>query len=288
MLNAEHIMTILSEDSFQKTYHGNDKLPKTLGVARTVNPAQFPQLLRSAIITLMLVGSFVVGTSIWLVFTTDLNWTFCLFAIAAYAFSSTLVLAKLKTHPYAHFGVANAITTIRAGISCLIGGALFEAEWLMESRMILALLGIAAVALCLDGIDGYIARRSRMNSDFGARYDMEVDAALILCLSILAFLFGKAGWWVMIIGGMRYVFVAAQYLDGRLRRALMSSLRRQTICVLQIVSLGIILLPAIQPPISTTIAVLSLATLSYSFGCDVVHLLRQTPTSSTFFERPTR
>lgn len=285
MLFAEHIMTILSEDSFQKTYHGNDKLPKALDVARSVYPAQFRQLVRNSIVTLVLVGSLVFVASIWLVFATDVDWTFCLIAIAAYVFSSALVLANLKTHPYAHFGAANAITTIRAGISCLIGGALFEAEWLIESRVILALLGIAAVALCLDGIDGYLARRSRMNSEFGARYDMEVDAALILCLSILAFLLGKVGWWVMIIGGMRYVFVAAQSLDGRLRGALMPSLRRQTICVLQIVSLGIILLPAIQPSIATAIAALSLAALGYSFGCDVVHLFRH---ASTFSERPTR
>ena len=38
---------------------------------------------------------------------------------------------------------------------------------------------------------------------------MEVDAALILILSILVWLHGKAGPWVIACGLMRYTFVAA-------------------------------------------------------------------------------
>jgi multidrug efflux pump subunit AcrA (membrane-fusion protein) len=38
----------------------------------------------------------------------------------------------------------------------------------------------------LDGVDGWLARRHEIASRFGARFDMEVDALLILALSVLA------------------------------------------------------------------------------------------------------
>ncbi|MHC1550968.1 CDP-alcohol phosphatidyltransferase family protein [Phyllobacterium sp. K27] len=264
-------MTILSEENVQNIYTGS----QTLSASSKVNSDQSSQLVKSTLVVLTFVGAVVAGASIWLAYASDLNWLFPMLSIGAYLVSGGLVMAMLKTHPYRQFGAANAITAIRAGITCLIAGALFQAEWLLETQMLPVLLAAAAIALCLDGIDGYVARRSAMNSDFGARYDMEVDAALILCLSILAFLFEKAGWWVMIIGSMRYLFVAAQYLDTRLRIELTPSLRRQTICVLQIVALGIILLPVVEAPISTVIAAVSLMTLSYSFGLDVTNLLRR-------------
>ena len=42
---------------------------------------------------------------------------------------------------------------------------------------------LASVALILDGVDGKVARRTRNASAFGARFDMEVDAFLILVFS---------------------------------------------------------------------------------------------------------
>ena len=47
-----------------------------------------------------------------------------------------------------------------------------------------SLLGLSAVALALDGVDGWWARRTGTCSAFGARFDMEVDAFLILVLSV--------------------------------------------------------------------------------------------------------
>ena len=41
-------------------------------------------------------------------------------------------------------------------------------------------------ALALDGVDGQVARRTGTASELGARFDMEVDAFLILVLSVAA------------------------------------------------------------------------------------------------------
>ena len=75
----------------------------------------------------------------------------------------------------------------------------------------------------LDGVDGWLARRHRIASAFGARFDMEIDALLILALSVLAWRHEKAGAWVVASGLLRYAFVAAGAravaARGRCRRA---------------------------------------------------------------------
>ena len=47
-----------------------------------------------------------------------------------------------------------------------------------------ALVALAVVALVLDAVDGWVARRTGTTSPLGARFDMEVDAFLILVLSV--------------------------------------------------------------------------------------------------------
>ena len=54
-----------------------------------------------------------------------------------------------------------------------------------------------------------MARARGETSAFGARFDMETDAALLLALSLAVPALGVAGWWVLAIGGLRYAYVAA-------------------------------------------------------------------------------
>ena len=78
------------------------------------------------------------------------------------------------------------------------------------------LVSLSAVALVLDAVDGWVARRTGTVSSLGARFDMEVDAFLILVLSVyVARLTGD--WWVLTIGAARYVFVAVGRLQPWLR-----------------------------------------------------------------------
>ena len=49
--------------------------------------------------------------------------------------------------------------------------------------------------------------RSNEASSFGARFDMETDALLILVLAALVWQHGKAGPWILAAGLMRYAFV---------------------------------------------------------------------------------
>ena len=93
-----------------------------------------------------------------------------------------------------------------------------------------------------------------MASAFGARFDMEVDAFLILVLAALAWRFDKAGVWVLASGLMRYAFVAAAWVWPWLNAPLPPSRRRQTVCVWQIGVLIGTIAPIIRPPFSALVA----------------------------------
>ena len=110
------------------------------------------------------------------------------------------------------------------------------------------------------------ATRCRARS---ARFDMEVDAFLILVLAALAWRFGKAGAWVLASGLMRYAFVAAAWLWPWLNAPLPPSRRRQAVCVWQIALLIGTIAPIIRPPLSVIVAAAALAALSWSFAVDI-------------------
>jgi phosphatidylglycerophosphate synthase len=137
-----------------------------------------------------------------------------------------------------------------------------------------AATGIAATVVMLDGADGWLARRSGIASDFGARFDMEIDALLIMALAILAWQHGKAGSWVLLSGLLRYAFVAAGWLAPWLAAPLPPSRRRQAVCVVQIAGLFVAVSPMVTPPPSAIVAAAALLALAGSFLVDIVWLWR--------------
>jgi phosphatidylglycerophosphate synthase len=135
---------------------------------------------------------------------------------------------------------------------------------------------VSTVAALLDIADGWVARRTGTATPLGARFDLEVDAVLVMVLAVLAWAWGKAGAWVLVSGLLRYAFVAAGWLLPWLRNPLPPSLRRKTVCVVQIVALIVVLGPVVRPPLSTVIAAAGLAILGYSFLVDTLWLWRNT------------
>lgn len=186
-----------------------------------------------------------------------------------------LVIYGLESHSFPRFGIANRVTAVRAAIVSLASAIiLFDYGSAVVGRNQEFLSALVAFALILDGVDGYLARRFHLESDLGGRFDMELDAFLVLALSAACFLFGKAGWWVLLVGLMRYVFVIAQRAYPALRRPLPPSFRRKLICVFQVMALSSLLLPFVVPPVSVAIAGGALLLLSYSFAVDVLFLLK--------------
>jgi phosphatidylglycerophosphate synthase len=187
-----------------------------------------------------------------------------------------LVVSLAARHLRApRFGAANSVTLARAALAALLF-ALLGAAPTPELGWLLVALGTAAVAL--DGVDGALARRRNEAGAFGARFDMETDALLILVLAALVWQQGKAGAWVLAAGLLRYVFVAGSFVVPRLSAALPPSRRRQAVCVVQIVSLLVALAPVVAPPWSAAVALAGLAALVWSFGVDVHWLARRART----------
>jgi hypothetical protein len=127
--------------------------------------------------------------------------------IILYAAIMTSVLTRWPRHQ--NFGWANRATLMRGCvIIVLVAIACAVAAGAELSVNRLWWYAVAALlALILDGVDGQLARRTHSTSEFGARFDMEMDALLILGLCLMVFAIGKAGAWVMALGLMRYGFV---------------------------------------------------------------------------------
>jgi phosphatidylglycerophosphate synthase len=190
-------------------------------------------------------------------------------------FSIVMLLAVMWVaahHPFARFGPANQVTTARAALVALVAGLIGEPATPEVATLAVA---VSLVVTLLDGFDGPLARRAGTASSFGARFDMETDAALILVLAVLAWQNGKAGAWVLLSGLLRYLFIMAGWCWSWMRKPLPSSLRGRAICVVQIGVLVIVLVPSVPPPRSAALAAFGLAALSYSFLVDTWWLWRQ-------------
>ena len=176
--------------------------------------------------------------------------------------------------PPARFGVANTVTLARGALTLLtlalvgIGGG---------ASLAWTIVALATVAAVLDAVDGPLARSRGESSAFGARFDMEIDALLILVLAVLVFQHAKAGAWILLAGLLRYVFVAASYAWPWFGADLPPSRRRQAVCVVQIVSLIGALAPIVVQPWSAALALAGLVLLVWSFGIDVAWLARRAP-----------
>ncbi|MEO3431537.1 CDP-alcohol phosphatidyltransferase family protein [Inquilinus sp. CAU 1745] len=173
------------------------------------------------------------------------------------------------------FGAANAVTLGRGLIAAWLAGLICTGPEIGIVGWWIA--GAAFLALLLDGIDGWLARWQRTVSAFGARFDMEVDALLLLVLSLLAWEAGRAGPWVLLIGLMRYGFVATAYALPWMDAPLPPRFRRKAVCVAQGLALALVFVPPVPDAVAATLAAGALGLLALSFAGDVGWLIRNRP-----------
>lgn len=193
-------------------------------------------------------------------------------ASLVFAAAATVALGYLRDrHPFDAFGPANVVTSLRLIQVSMVAALLGEPPGEASATLATAL---ALTVTALDGLDGWLARRSGMASTFGARYDMETDALLIMVLALLAWQQGIVGPWIVLAGLMRYLFVAAAWVWPWMAADLPPSQRRKAVCVVQIVGLSAVVAPVFPPAVDVFLAGLTLALLSYSFLVDVLWLRR--------------
>ena len=196
-------------------------------------------------------------------------------AVALYALLAVMIAGALPaSSPGPGIGPANRITLGRAALLLPVTVLALQTGPL-DDRVYWWAIGVSTIAMALDGVDGWMARRTATASTFGARFDMELDAFLLMALSVLVWRSGQTGPWVVLVGAMRYLFVAAGWIWPSLRGELPESYRRKVICVVQGTALLICLGPIIPSTVASVTAAGALALLTYSFAVDVRWLLHQ-------------
>ena len=157
-------------------------------------------------------------------------------------------------------------TLLIAGVAGLV------ADSFSRPVPITALVTLSTVALVLDAVDGQVARRTGTATPLGARIDGEVDAFLILLLSIAVS--QDYGGWVLVIGAARYAFLLAGWLIPWLAAPLPPRFWRKVVAAVQ----GIVLTVAVSGVTSRLVGMIAVAValllLAESFGRDVIWLYR--------------
>jgi phosphatidylglycerophosphate synthase len=136
-----------------------------------------------------------------------------------------------------------------------------------------ALVGLTVVALLLDAVDGRVARRTGTVSAFGARFDGETDAFLILVLSVYAV--PRYGAWVLAIGLVRYVFWLAGRVLPWLRAPLPARDWRKVVAAFAGVALTVAAAGILPRAVTLGALVVAALFLAESFGRDVLWLWRR-------------
>lgn len=228
-------------------------------------------------IALLLGGAVLVAASATMARHTGFGLAMVAGSVIPYALLAIVILARINAyHPHDRFGLPNLITLTRAVINCILIGMLVDSPRLISDGsewLGWFFLGAALASLALDGVDGFFARRLGLSSRFGARFDMEVDAMLLMLLAVAAFALGKVGVWVLAIGAIYHLFMGARAIWPFLARELPASMRRKSVCVLQGGALLALTTPFITPPLATAIAAVALGALIWSFALDIAWLV---------------
>jgi len=200
-------------------------------------------------------------------------------ALGAYAGLAGVVLVAFEaTGAPRRFGLANAITLVRGALNALLLGLLVQpvalnAAWGDAAGWLF--VAVALLSLALDGVDGWVARRWRLASAFGARFDVETDAALLAVLAAAAVVLGKVGPWVFGLALGYYAFLAARRVWPWLAAPLPPSRGRKAVFVAQAASLVVIVAPPVAPTVAAGLAAAALALMVASFTRDVRWLRRR-------------
>jgi phosphatidylglycerophosphate synthase len=166
---------------------------------------------------------------------------------------------------------ADRVTLARAWLTC--GVAALTVGGHGGDGVTTPLLVLAGTALALDAVDGRVARRTGTASALGARFDMEVDALLILVLS--AYVARATGWWVLAMGLARYAVLAATVVAPWLAAGVAPRQWRKAVAAVQGVVLTVAAGGLLSRGWATWALVVAAALLGLSFLTEVAELWRR-------------
>ncbi len=180
--------------------------------------------------------------------------------IACAVTMATLLARCVARGPGESLGPASWVTLARATLA--VGVAALAADSYTHATPVVLLVTLAAVALVLDAADGWVARRTGTVTALGARFDGEVDAFLILALSV--YVAPACGAWVLAIGAARYLFLAGEWLLPWMRAPLPPRRWRKVVAATQGVVLTVAAAGVLPLALTQAILVVTLALLTAS------------------------
>lgn len=174
-------------------------------------------------------------------------------AAAALLFAIYLAVIPRFTQTYATiFGLPNWITILRIVLLflLLLNRQTLSDEWLFSGFLFV---------ICLDGVDGYLARKLNQSSVVGGNLDMEADAFLVLAISWIHFEQARVDWWILIPAMLKYIYELTFFWSRSKSEALPKKVRA-TIAVIFFLSLA---LGFVLPPLFSIILLQCSAVLIY-------------------------
>jgi phosphatidylglycerophosphate synthase len=162
------------------------------------------------------------------------------------------------------------VTLTRALLSAGVAGLV--ADSLDGPLQVAPLVVLASVALALDSVDGRVARRTGTATPLGARFDGEVDAFLILLLSVAVS--RDYGGWVLTIGAARYALLVSGWAVPWLAAPLPPRYWGKVVAAVQGVVLTAAASGVLPRPVGMMAVGAALVLLAESFGRSIIWLYR--------------
>jgi phosphatidylglycerophosphate synthase len=177
--------------------------------------------------------------------------------LAGLSFSVLFVGGAIHFGSVRGLGAANAVTAVRLLLTLALG-------CLPHQTPGAVLAAVVGLTFLLDGVDGWVARRFGLSSDFGAHLDMECDALLVLVTDIVLWQGYGLGAWVLGAGLLRYAYVLTlaivPHRGGDMPR---SRLARYAFAALVVLKGAAFL---VAPPLRTVLAALGTLVVTLSFA----------------------
>ena len=157
------------------------------------------------------------------------------------ALATMVVIAHLHFAFNDPFGFANSITLLRGFVICTLLASITTTtpassiEWIQ--------LTLASIALVLDWVDGRVARLFHQPSQFGARFDVEIDSLFLVTVCLVLIERQALGGWILVLPALRPLFFVAQSWLSLRRRSLPSSRRRSLVAGVAATLLVIAMIP---------------------------------------------
>ncbi|WP_415974595.1 CDP-diacylglycerol--glycerol-3-phosphate 3-phosphatidyltransferase [Rhodococcus sp. 077-4] len=171
--------------------------------------------------------------------------------------------------------IANVLTVLRIALVPVFLAALFVGDG-QDTAWRLAATAIFAAAAITDRIDGQLARKYGLVTDFGKMADPIADKALIGAALVGLSMLGELSWWVTVIIGVREIGITAVRFAVIRHGVIPAGRGGKVKTLVQTFAIGVYLcpLPSVVDPVAVALMALAVLLTVYTGADYVVQAIR--------------